>query len=154
MNEAATRSQYPLRSRIAFSWCARVHQDRIARSWARRLRRRIAALPHGDSLRAILTESLEHAASGPARETILQQRDWGFVLDRVSAPVALWHSRADRDAPFATAELVAERFPDAVLHEQGEPGHLPSAGSLHAALGFLATSPPRDASKEPLRQAG
>jgi pimeloyl-ACP methyl ester carboxylesterase len=50
--------------------------------------------------------------------------DWGFGLEEVTAPVALWHGDADKLVPIAQAEDVAGRAPGVTLDRCPGEGHL------------------------------
>lgn len=49
--------------------------------------------------------------------------DWGFGLDEVEAPVAVWHGEDDRAVPVAHAKWVADNLPNAALHLLRGEGH-------------------------------
>jgi pimeloyl-ACP methyl ester carboxylesterase len=50
-------------------------------------------------------------------------RPWPFDLDGVHAPVDLWHGTADQAVPIGIARELANRLPDARLHELEGEGH-------------------------------
>jgi len=49
--------------------------------------------------------------------------DWGFALDQVEAPVAVWHGEDDRAVPIAHGKWVANHLPNAALHLAPGEGH-------------------------------
>jgi pimeloyl-ACP methyl ester carboxylesterase len=51
-------------------------------------------------------------------------RDWGFSLDSISVPVAIWHGAQDRFVPFAHGEWLAGHVPGARAHMLPDHGHL------------------------------
>ncbi len=138
VNEPDTVACYPAESQAAFESFAQSGFEDVRAFWHHSLTQALDQYPEGHPWRAAVQESLAHDGAGPAREAILQQRPWGFDPRSILTPVSLWHSRADDDVPFATAQIVAERIPGAVLTEQPEPGHLPSASTVKAALTFLS----------------
>jgi pimeloyl-ACP methyl ester carboxylesterase len=56
-------------------------------------------------------------------------RDWGFVLDAIDVPVALWQGRQDKMVPFAHGEWLAAHVPGARPHLYDEHGHMSLAVS-------------------------
>lgn len=51
-------------------------------------------------------------------------RQWGFSLDDITAPVALWHGDQDVLVPFAHGEWLATRIPHAHANLRSGEGHL------------------------------
>jgi len=51
-------------------------------------------------------------------------RDWGFDLSSVAGKVTIWHGEDDRMVPFANAEWLAGRLPDAELRLLPGEGHV------------------------------
>jgi len=49
---------------------------------------------------------------------------WGFELDAIAVPVALWQGRQDKMVPFAHGEWLAAHVPGARPHLHDEHGHL------------------------------
>jgi pimeloyl-ACP methyl ester carboxylesterase len=49
--------------------------------------------------------------------------DWGFDLDQVKAPVAVWHGEDDRAVPVAHGRWVADHLPNAIFHPLRGEGH-------------------------------
>lgn len=49
---------------------------------------------------------------------------WGFDLDEITRPVALWQGTADLMVPVAHGRWLAERVPDAAVHLEGGEGHM------------------------------
>src|SRR5439155_3393750 len=50
--------------------------------------------------------------------------DWGFSLDAIEVPVALWQGRLDKMVPFAHGEWMAAHVPNARPHLLEDQGHL------------------------------
>jgi len=55
--------------------------------------------------------------------------DWGFALDAIEAPVAIWQGRHDQMVPFAHGEWLAEHTAGARRHLLDDHGHLSIAVS-------------------------
>jgi pimeloyl-ACP methyl ester carboxylesterase len=73
-------------------------------------------------------------------------RDWGFALEEIDVPVALWQGRLDKMVPFAHGEWLADHLPSARIHLLDDHGHLSIAvSSFGAVLDDLL-----DLAKEPL----
>jgi pimeloyl-ACP methyl ester carboxylesterase len=85
-----------------------------------------AALVHGfvgylqQSTRAGLSPGLE----GWVEDDLALIFAWGFRLDAIRVPVALWHGGADRLVPIAHGRWLADRIPDVEAHLLGAEGHL------------------------------
>jgi len=50
--------------------------------------------------------------------------DWGFSLDAIRVPVALWQGRLDKMVPFAHGTWMASHVPNARPHLLDDQGHL------------------------------
>jgi pimeloyl-ACP methyl ester carboxylesterase len=61
-------------------------------------------------------------------------RDWGFSLDAIDVPVALWQGRDDKMVPFAHGEWLASHVPGARDHLLEDQGHLSIAVSSFALV--------------------
>ncbi len=58
-------------------------------------------------------------------------RDWGFSLDQIEVPIALWQGGQDRMVPFGHGEWLAARMPKARPHLLEDHGHLSVAVSSY-----------------------
>lgn len=58
-------------------------------------------------------EAMRRGVDGPLADALIYARDWGFALERIRAPVAVWHGTADSTVPVAAARHYAERIPGA-----------------------------------------
>jgi pimeloyl-ACP methyl ester carboxylesterase len=56
-------------------------------------------------------------------------KDWGFPLDNIEAPVAIWQGRHDKMVPFAHGEWLAAHTAGARPHLLDDHGHLSIAVS-------------------------
>lgn len=61
-------------------------------------------------------------------------RDWGFSLDAIDVPVALWQGRLDKMVPFAHGEWLVRHMPNARAHLLEDHGHLSIAVSSFATV--------------------
>lgn len=67
-------------------------------------------------------------------------RDWGFGLDEVDAPVAVWHGADDRAVPVTHAKWVADNLSNAALHLLCGEGHGSSMDRYGEILDHLLAS--------------
>ena len=97
-------------------------------------RRRFASLPASDQraldddqatdmLLASMVESLRPGSDGSAWELRLLTRPWGFRLQDIGIPVALWHGDADVNCPLATGRYLSHTIPDASMTVLPGEGH-------------------------------
>lgn len=61
-------------------------------------------------------------------------KDWGFDLDAIAVPVALWQGRLDKMVPVAHGEWLIERVPTAAARLLDEHGHLSIAVGSYAQI--------------------
>ncbi|MFC4358366.1 alpha/beta fold hydrolase [Halobium salinum] len=71
-------------------------------------------------------EALARSRSGVVVESRLHAAEWGSDLDRVSAPVRLWHGDRDTNVPVGGARRLADRLPDGRLTVLDGADHLGS----------------------------
>jgi pimeloyl-ACP methyl ester carboxylesterase len=97
-------------------------------------RRRFASMPAADQqalgdrpatdmLIASMVESFRAGSDGSAWELRLMTLSWGFRLQDIAVPVALWHGDADINSPIATAAYLSDTIPDASLTVLPGEGH-------------------------------
>ena len=66
-------------------------------------------------------------------------RDWGFALDEIRAPVAIWQGEQDRMVPFSHGQWLASHVRGAQAHLFPDEGHLSLAvGAIDRILADLA----------------
>lgn len=70
-----------------------------------------------------MTEALTGGIDGIVHEATLYYRDWGYALADITAPVDVWHGRADRQAAPSWAQKLAAALPQATLHMIDGLGH-------------------------------
>lgn len=72
------------------------------------------------SLRAALSTGID----GWFDDDLEFVRPWGFELDEITTPVALWHGTADQMSPVAQARVLAATVPGVIPHIVEGEGHL------------------------------
>ena len=78
----------------------------------------------GEDMAASFHEGLRVGVDGWLDDDLAFVKPWGFALDEISAPLALWQGSLDQMVPFAHGEWLATKLPGATAHlEQGQ-GHL------------------------------
>jgi pimeloyl-ACP methyl ester carboxylesterase len=92
----------------------------------------------GEDMVASFHEALRTGVDGWLDDDLAFAEPWGFELDEVVRPTALWQGTADLMVPFAHGEWLVAHLPHASVHlEEGE-GHLSMAiGALDRMLDEL-----------------
>lgn len=87
----------------------------------------------------LMGEPFAQGPDGAVQEArILTDQDWGFRLEDVTfrdAPIKIWHGTKDANAPIEAIRYLAEKLPNAELHEFGEDTHYTMGD--HAEAAFL-----------------
>jgi pimeloyl-ACP methyl ester carboxylesterase len=73
---------------------------------------------------ASFTESLQKGVDSFAWEVQLIARPWGFALNEIRVPVAVWHGGKDNSVPPVMGERLAASIPGARFHMLPEESHL------------------------------
>jgi pimeloyl-ACP methyl ester carboxylesterase len=73
-------------------------------------------------------------------DDLAQVGNWGFALDRVAAPVTVWHGADDRTVPLAHGEWLASRLPGARLELIPGGGHNSIVDHYGAILADLTSA--------------
>jgi len=97
--------------------------------------------PTPEALQPVI-EAFRQGSAGAARDLHLIVRPWGFTLDEVTVPVALWHGDRDREIPLHHSEYVAGAVPDGRLEVVPGGDHLALYRHTDAILSSLAAAAP------------
>lgn len=93
-----------------------------------------------DDYAVYLAELFRAAVSGPDAiagwrdDDLAFVRDWGFDLDAITVPVAVWQGGRDRMVPAAHGDWLAARIPGATAHLDPAEGHLSIAVKSFATV--------------------
>ena len=71
-----------------------------------------------------LVEAFKQGSRGARRELRLYGRPWGFRLDKITVPVALWQGDKDANVPPAMARYMARKIPDSYVTFLPDDGHI------------------------------
>jgi len=74
-----------------------------------------------------VNEAFRNGVEGPAQEMKLldnSSKSWGFELENIQYPVAIWHGTVDAQAPVSHARIYARLIPNATLRIIENEGHL------------------------------
>jgi pimeloyl-ACP methyl ester carboxylesterase len=90
-------------------------------------------------LQFVVKEPFAQGAGAAVEEArLLSADDWGFRLEDVDYdPVHIWHGVNDTNAPITMMRYMADKVPNAVLHELEGDTHYTMTRHLEAALGEL-----------------
>jgi pimeloyl-ACP methyl ester carboxylesterase len=90
-----------------------------------------------------MREALSAGIEGWRDDDLAFVRDWGFGLDQIEVPVAVWHGDQDAMVPFAHGEWLVRHIPGALPHLLPGEGHLTLVsarfGDIMRDLAALAT---------------
>jgi pimeloyl-ACP methyl ester carboxylesterase len=78
----------------------------------------------GEFLAREVAHALQPGIWGWFDDDIAFTTPWGFGLESITAPVAIWHGQQDRFVPFAHGEWLAEHVEGATTHLFADEGHL------------------------------
>ncbi len=71
-----------------------------------------------------IREGLRRSTAGLSSDMAILARPWGFRLEAIRVPVALWHGTADKNVPVALAQVVARAIPHCWATFYPGAGHL------------------------------
>ena len=89
---------------------------------------------------ATIREAFRHGADGYIHDVSVMSRDWGFALDRIAAPVRLWHGDRDTVIPLHHGKYLASVIPGARLIVCRGEGHMVMWSHLGAMLATAAST--------------
>jgi pimeloyl-ACP methyl ester carboxylesterase len=94
-----------------------------------------------EDLATMFREAVRVGVDGWLDDDLAFTRPWGFDLDEIGKPTAVWQGSEDRMVPFAHGEWFQKHLPQAAVHlEQGE-GHLSiGLGAIDRMLDELLTA--------------
>ncbi|HTL87600.1 MAG TPA: alpha/beta hydrolase, partial [Acidimicrobiia bacterium] len=77
-----------------------------------------------DYMAAVIRRAVSNGIEGWRDDDLAFTRDWGFDLESIRRPVAIWQGAQDRMVPFAHGEWLAAHVPGAVARLFPDEGHL------------------------------
>jgi pimeloyl-ACP methyl ester carboxylesterase len=78
----------------------------------------------GEDMAAAFREAVRTGVDGWLDDDLAFASPWGFGLDEVSAPIAIWQGSADLMVPFSHGQWLAAHLPGASAHLEPGQGHL------------------------------
>jgi len=87
---------------------------------------------------ALFTQALAHSSAGVVDDYARLARPWNVALDAITTPVHCWQGTADNLVPFAHAEALVARLPNARLTTWPGEGHLALITHVNDVLDDLA----------------
>ncbi|HTW10255.1 MAG TPA: alpha/beta hydrolase [Acidimicrobiales bacterium] len=95
----------------------------------------------GEDLAASFHEGLSLGVDGWLDDDLAFVKPWGFDLDEVAVPAALWQGSEDLMVPFAHGQWLSSRLPGVAAHLEPGEGHLSVAlGALERMLDELLSA--------------
>jgi len=92
-----------------------------------------------DTLAEAFRRSVSSGIAGWRDDDLAFTRSWGFDLDAIRRPVAVWQGGQDRMVPFSHGQWLASHIPTARVHLSPDEGHLSlGAASLDRIVADLA----------------
>jgi pimeloyl-ACP methyl ester carboxylesterase len=90
-------------------------------------------------VRTMFIESMRQGPRAIVQDYSLYGRPWGFELERITAPVLIWHGDQDEIVPVRHSETIAAAVPTAELSLRKGEGHLFSEAAWAGIAETLAT---------------
>ena len=92
-----------------------------------------------DTLAEVFRRSVSNGIAGWRDDDLALTRSWGFDLDAIRCPVAVWQGGQDRMVPFSHGQWLAAHIRTARAHLSPDEGHLSLAvASLDRIVADLA----------------
>ena len=91
-----------------------------------------------DALVRMVRRALSAGTAGWFDDDLAFVKPWGFDLEAITVPVAIWQGAQDRMVPFAHGKWLAAHVPGARVRLDDDQGHLSLAGQLPAILADLS----------------
>ena len=85
-----------------------------------------------------ISEAFDHGLGPVCDEFRALGRPWGFRLEDVAAPTDLWHGDSDKSCPIGMVREMAQRMPNATMHELAGVGHGFFGEELDEAMATLS----------------
>ena len=108
---------YPDEGRKTYDHFLKSSLAEIREYYAPGLNDHIAQLPPDTDpyLRNTFTDAAANQCFGPAQESRLQIKPWGFDPSAIEQPVKIWHAREDGMVPYNGAKEMVDMLPSATL---------------------------------------
>jgi pimeloyl-ACP methyl ester carboxylesterase len=95
---------------------------------------------YGEDMAAGFHEALRLGVDGWLDDDLAFLRPWGFDLEEITIPTAIWQGSDDLMVPFAHGQWLASRLPKASVHLEPGEGHLSiGLGALDRMLDELVS---------------
>ena len=78
----------------------------------------------GDYMLASIRGAIDESVEGWVEDDLAFLEPWGFDLENITVPVALWHGEQDLFVPIAHGRWLAAHLSGAEVHLESEHGHL------------------------------
>ena len=92
-----------------------------------------------DWLAASARRSVAESIAGWRDDDLAFVKDWGFRLDRITTPVAIWQGDQDRMVPEAHGHWLAAHVSGATFHFEAGEGHLSLLNGIDRVVADLVT---------------
>jgi pimeloyl-ACP methyl ester carboxylesterase len=91
-----------------------------------------------ESLARMLRRAVSTGVDGWFDDDIAFVTPWGFDLEQITVPVAIWQGAHDKMVPFAHGQWLAQHIPNARVHLYDDEGHLSLVNQLPRILDDLS----------------
>jgi pimeloyl-ACP methyl ester carboxylesterase len=89
---------------------------------------------------AAVRHALSAGIAGWLDDDLAFVKPWGFELDAITIPTAVWQGAQDRMVPYAHGQWLAAHIPGARAHLYDDEGHISLAGQLPRIVAALSDS--------------